>query len=61
MERKFKDIAPGIFRAKNGLCYTKLEKEIAFDLEEKANAVIITNGQFKFFEDTDTIDDLGRE
>ena len=61
MNRQFKDITPGIFRASNGLCYTKLEKEIAFDLEEKANAVIITNGQFKFFEETDSIDDLGRE
>ena len=61
MERKFKDITPGIFRAKNNLCYTKLEKEIAFDLENKANAVIITNGQFKYFEETDTVDDLGRE
>ena len=60
MEKQFKDITPGIFRANNGLCYTKLEKEIAFDLENKANAVIITNGQFKFFEATDIIDDLGR-
>ena len=61
MERKFKDISPGIFRAKNDLCYTKLEKEITLDVENKANAVIITNGQFKFFEETDTVDDLGRE
>lgn len=61
VEKQFKNLTPGIFRAKNGLCYTKLEKEIAFDLENKANAVIITNGQFKFFEETDTVDDLGRE
>lgn len=61
MECKFKDISPGIFRADNGLCYTKLEKEITIDSENKANAVVITNGQFKFFELTDIVDNLGRE
>ena len=52
----FKDMPPGIFRAKNGLCYTKLESEVMFG-EEKANAVILTNGQFKFFEEDDQVDD----
>ena len=55
--KKFKDIAPGIFRAKNGLCYTKLEKEIQYSDEDKANAVLITNGQFKFFDETDSAED----
>lgn len=52
----FKDMPPGIFRARNGLCYTKLESEVMFG-EDKANAVIITNGQFKFFEENDQVDD----
>jgi hypothetical protein len=43
MLQLFKNIQPGIFRAKNNLCYTKLESEVLFG-EEKANAVIITNG-----------------
>ena len=47
---------PGVFRARNGLCYTKLESEVMFG-EEKVNAVIITNGQFKFFEEDDQVDD----
>lgn len=56
MQKSFKDIAPGIFRARNGLCYTKLKSEVMFG-EEKANAVIITNGQFKFFEEDDQVED----
>lgn len=52
----FKDMPPSIFRARNGLCYTKLESEVMFG-EDKANAVIITNGQFKFFEEDDQVDD----
>lgn len=40
MLQLFKNIQPGIFRAKNNLCYTKLESEVLFG-EEKANAVII--------------------
>ena len=55
----FKDIEPGIFRAKNKLCYTKLEKEVPYDENEKANAVLISNGQFKFFDDTDTVEIFG--
>lgn len=57
MLQLFKNIQPGIFRAKNNLCYTKLESEVLFG-EEKANAVIITNGQFKFFQEDEQVDDL---
>lgn len=59
MQKSFKNLKPGIFRASNNLCYTKLEKEIQYDENEKANAVLITNGQFKFFDDSDTIEDFG--
>lgn len=58
----FKDIAPGIFRAQNKLCYTKLEKP--FKDEEGVvlvNAVCITNGKLRWFEDTDQVDDLKGE
>ena len=58
MDKPFKDITPGIFRAKNGLCYTKLEKDVPYDENNRANAVVITNGQFKFFEETDIVDSL---
>ena len=57
MQKPFKEIDPGIFRATNGLCYTKLEQEVLFG-EEKANAVVITNGQFKFFDEDDSVDNL---
>ena len=57
MQVQFKEIDPGLFRAANGLCYTKLEQEVSFG-EEKANAVIITNGQFKFFAEDEIIDNL---
>ena len=55
--KQFKDIAPGVFRAMNNLCYTKLEKEVQYSDTEPANAVLITNGQFKFFNETDTVED----
>ena len=44
MDKPFKDVEPGIFRAKNGLCYTKLEKDVPYDENNHANAVVITNG-----------------
>lgn len=56
--KNFKDILPGFFRASNMLCYTKLEKEIQLDEEKKANAVIITNGQFRFFGDNEQVEDI---
>lgn len=58
MERAFKDINPGIFKAKNGLCYIKFEKEVPYDDENQANAVVITSGQFKYFEPDNLVEDL---
>ena len=55
---KFKDISPGYFRAKNMLCYVKLEKEISYGENDIANAVMITSGQLKHFEDTDLVENF---
>ena len=57
MQREFRSIAAGIFRASNGLCYTKLESPVTCN-NESFNAVVITSGQLKNFEDTSIVEDF---
>lgn len=57
MQKEFRAITAGIFRANNGLCYTKLENSVTYN-NEVFNAVVITSGQLKNFEDTSIVEDF---
>lgn len=57
MKKSFKDCPAGIFRADNGLCYTKFEKPVTVE-GETFNAVVITTGTLRNFEDASIVDDL---
>lgn len=57
MKKSFKDCPAGIFRADNGLCYTKFEKSVTVD-SETFNAAVITSGALRNFEDASIVDDL---
>ena len=57
MKKSFKDCPAGLFKADNGLCYTKFEKSVTVD-NETFNATVLTSGVLRNFEDTSIVDDL---